>query len=379
MGKIFEAFEANGFKEYDAFVSVVKDTIAPKDNALAYKVEDTLNDRLSKVFADIENTYIYNERKSYLVGVIKNAILLRGTLSPIKADEDNIYPTYCGNIRHEHVSEVYLDEDGVVCVSTFYKGESGENKYDVFRCDEFANDEIVAIAHIIGVTIAECAVAPHTMKFNSLYFVRASEEWNESVLEYYNKTPYNYVIIDNGNVITWEDGNPVIYGDKEDAINELCNWSGNITNVSIITEREFVDTYCKDEIYQQLKAEADAKAEAEKASSTIMDEGFSHNQDLVKKINEAWRTKREEFKPILCALYRRDIDEITSEDGFMEERWTSSEEYRIGEETKDWSKYFDLVLNDMVAEWDFWAYQYLMQIADDTDLICILNYLHVEV
>ena len=380
MADIFAEFERRGFKEYDAFVSVIKDTIAPTDNELAYKVENDVNDKLSRMFGEIEDKYCYQERKNYLILTIKNAILLRGTLSPIKATEDNIYPIYCGNIRHEHVTDVYLDEDGIVCVATIYE-ENGTEKYEYTRCEDFGNDEIVTIARIVGVTIEDGKKAPKPiMVFNHKYFVKASEEWNESIADYYAKASYNYVIIERGQVLTWDDGNPVIYGDKGDALNELENFD-SISGISIITEKEFIDSNCYDELCEELKAEEEkrkAEEEKRKAEEEIMDAYNGHNASYVDMINEAWRTRREEFCPILCALYRRDIAEITDHEAFLEKKWTETEEYRKGCDTKDWEDYFKLVLKDMEAEWDFWAYSYLKSIADDEDLLCILNYLHYE-
>ena len=92
------------------------------------------------------------------------------------------------------------------------------------------------------------------MKFDKKYFVRASEEWGESVAEYYAKTAYNYVITEGNNdfVVKWDNDCPVIFGSIDDALDELRNWMGGIRNVSIITEKEFIDTYCKDELIATL-------------------------------------------------------------------------------------------------------------------------------
>lgn len=371
MKDIFEAFAERDFKEYDAFMSVIKDTIAPTDNDLAYKVEDDANAMLSEMFTKIENKYNYEGRKSYLLLTIKNAILMSGTLTPIGLDK--FTPIYCGEPREEHVTDVYLDDDGIVCVATTYT-LFGETKHEYTRCADFGNSEIEAIAKIVGVAIEDGKTArKRDMAFNHLYFVKASAEWNESIVEYYNRTPYNYVIIERGQVLTWDDGNPIIYGDKGDAINEIEKFD-KIDGISIITEREFIDTYCSTELYEEMRKEEEERKKEEE----IMDAYNGHNASYVDMINEAWRTRREEFCPILCALYRRDIDEITNHDAFMEPKWLNSEEYRKGCDTKDWEDYFKLVLKDMETEWDFWAYSYLKSIADDEDLLCILNYLHYE-
>ena len=96
----------------------------------------------------------------------------------------------------------------------------------------------------------------------------------------------------------------------------------------------------------------------------IMDTTNSHNPELVAKINIAWNEKREMFFPIMCALYKRDNDEILASDAFA-----------------DWdkvSKDYDTLYEYMEANWDIEAYNYLQHIADDADLECILNYLHAR-
>lgn len=94
----------------------------------------------------------------------------------------------------------------------------------------------------------------------------------------------------------------------------------------------------------------------------IMDTTNNHNEGLVNKINLAWNEKREQFFPILCALYKRDNDEILNSDAF-----TFTEEIM---------RDYDTIYEYMSANWDIEAYNYLMHIADDTDLECILNFLH---
>lgn len=92
----------------------------------------------------------------------------------------------------------------------------------------------------------------------------------------------------------------------------------------------------------------------------IIDTTNNHDPELVAKINIAWNEKREQFCPILRALYERDIKEIMESDAW---NWTDN-----AESVKE-------TLHD---EWDVHADNYLMHIADDTDLECILNYLHAQ-
>ena len=93
----------------------------------------------------------------------------------------------------------------------------------------------------------------------------------------------------------------------------------------------------------------------------IMDTTNGHNPELVAKINIAWNEKREQFHTILCALYKRDVQEILDSDAFTFPKYAAEDAYRY--------------LKD---NWDNEADNYLQHIADDTDLECILNYLHAN-
>ena len=96
----------------------------------------------------------------------------------------------------------------------------------------------------------------------------------------------------------------------------------------------------------------------------IMDTTNNHNPELVAKINIAWNEKREQFFLIMCALYKRDIEEIMDSDAFTfpwEHGYTADDAYLY-----------------LVENWDIEAYNYLQHIADDADLECILNYLHAR-
>ena len=93
----------------------------------------------------------------------------------------------------------------------------------------------------------------------------------------------------------------------------------------------------------------------------VMDTTNNHNPELVKKINIAWNEKREMFGVILCALYKRDIEEILNSDAFTFPKYDADE--------------VSFYLSDF---WENEAYNYLQHIADDTDLECILNFLHAQ-
>lgn len=93
----------------------------------------------------------------------------------------------------------------------------------------------------------------------------------------------------------------------------------------------------------------------------VMDTTNNHDTELVKKINDAWNTKREKFAPILIALYKRDIDEIVASDAFA-----------------DWGRVrtnYGTPYEYMEENWDIEAPNYLQHIADDGDLKVILDFI----
>ncbi len=99
-------------------------------------------------------------------------------------------------------------------------------------------------------------------------------------------------------------------------------------------------------------------------SEDVMDTTNGHNPELVGKINRAWIERRADFFPILCALYKRDENEIRDSDAFVLSRDTMEE--------------YGSIYEYMAKHWDIEADNYLMHIADDTDLKTILNFLHYD-
>lgn len=91
---------------------------------------------------------------------------------------------------------------------------------------------------------------------------------------------------------------------------------------------------------------------------SIMDTTNGHREDLVTKINKLWNDHREEFAPILCALYKRDFEEIYNADSFA-----------------DLPDDKEQALAGLINEWDFHAYNYLQHISDDLDLQTIINFI----
>lgn len=92
----------------------------------------------------------------------------------------------------------------------------------------------------------------------------------------------------------------------------------------------------------------------------IMDTTNGHDPELVHEINQAWNEKREQFCPILRALYDRDVKEIMDSDAW------------------DWTDDAESVKETLHDEWDVHANNYLMHIADDWDLKAILYFLRYE-
>ena len=199
------------------------------------------------------------------------------------------------------------------------------------------------------------------------YFVKAARDFGESVQDYLATAKYNYVIVEGKKPILWaREKYPVIFGSIDEVAHELKNWAMPIKNISIITEEDYIKAYLGQEVWEQFAY-----------GSGIMDTTNGHDTGLVEDINRAWRKGKINFKPILCALYERDIDEITDSDAFRIPKWEETEEYNEGLETENWDAYMDMALKDMQEHWEDYADNYLQHIADDGDLECILNFLHL--
>lgn len=199
------------------------------------------------------------------------------------------------------------------------------------------------------------------------YFVKAARDFGESVQDYLAKAKFNFVVIDKTTPLVWKEDPscPVIFGDMDEVAHELKNWPMPIKSVSIITEEEYIKTYLGNDVWEQFAYGND-----------IMDATNGHDKGLVEDINRAWRKSKVSFKPILCALYERDIDEITDHDAFRIPKWENTKEYNEGLETENWDAYMDMALKDMQEHWEDYADNYLQHIADDGDLECIINFLH---
>ena len=154
------------------------------------------------------------------------------------------------------------------------------------------------------------------------------------------------------------------------AVNDHISYEGGIFKVTGFSERGVLVEEIKpcpenpDWIVVEIGFAKSDKVKILPDYEDIMDTTNSHNPELVAKINIAWNEKREMFFPIMCALYKRDIEEIMDSDAFTfpwEHGYTADDAYLY-----------------LAENWDIEAYNYLQHIADDTDLECILNYLHAQ-
>lgn len=93
----------------------------------------------------------------------------------------------------------------------------------------------------------------------------------------------------------------------------------------------------------------------------IMDETNGHERELVRRINKAWDEDKAKFGPILRALYKRDQQEIFEHPAFD----------RLPD-------YPEIAANELEADWEKWAFDYLQHIADNQDLSTILYFIRYQ-
>lgn len=105
----------------------------------------------------------------------------------------------------------------------------------------------------------------------------------------------------------------------------------------------------------------------ERAFYPIMTPYNSHNKDLVNKINELWNSeeRHNRFQPILVAFMQRDLEEMYDKNCFGEASDEKTE------------KFFDENVNVsyLFSHWEDLAEYYLMRVADDADLQCIIDFI----
>ena len=156
-----------------------------------------------------------------------------------------------------------------------------------------------------------------------------------------------------------------------DFATKTARWLLHITDECPL---EAVDVYsvCESEFNEYYE---DFEDDPEVIMTTLQ----NHNPALVAQINEKWGRFKERFKPVLCALYERDIDEITSHDAWCMPEWEDWDEYKHGLNTGEWSTYNQKALAEMQKRWAEFAHSYLMHIADDQDLETILTFVRFDV
>lgn len=93
----------------------------------------------------------------------------------------------------------------------------------------------------------------------------------------------------------------------------------------------------------------------------IMDETNGHERELVRRINKAWDEDKAKFGQILRALYKRDQQEIFEHPAFD----------RLPD-------YPEIAANELEADWEKWAFDYLQHIADNQDLSTILYFIRYQ-
>lgn len=187
------------------------------------------------------------------------------------------------------------------------------------------------------------------------YFVNAAKELGETIVEYLNNAKCNYVILEGEDVMVWRKENtPVIFGSMDEVGQELSNWETPIKNISILTEQDLLTKYCQKEMDIAILAEK----KAEIAKNYPMNTTNGHEDELVEKINLLWDKDMTKFEPILVALFKRDINEIYNADSFA-----------------DLPNNVDAALATLIVNWQNYAENYLMHIADDGDLETIIYFI----
>lgn len=212
---------------------------------------------------------IYESIKNDIHKTMKDYIKQNGgSIVPAVKDAKIVLSLYGIDTIHE-VKEMYLTEDGKDIIVVSY--HDGDRETDLF--EEFSLEEMARILNIFNVhwhgncKSNDVTENSDTMKLNKKYFYEAAKENEVTLKEYLDCVEFNYVIIDGDGPLMWSNGCPVIYGDKEDAKSEISQMSGDVTEVSIITEKAFLGRYCLDEYVEAIKkvAEDDGKTPMEKA------------------------------------------------------------------------------------------------------------------
>ena len=212
---------------------------------------------------------VYETIKNKIYEVVKPYIKENGGyIVPVEENAEIVLRLYGTDTIHK-VQEMYLTEDEKDIVVITYC--DGKREADLF--EEFSLEEMVRILGVFNIHWHDNCNSKgktkngNTMELNKKYFYEAAKENEVTLKEYLDCVEFNYVIIDGDGPLMWSNGCPVIYGDKADAKSEISQMSGDVTEVSIITEKAFLGRYCLDEYVEAIKkvAEDDGKTPMQKA------------------------------------------------------------------------------------------------------------------
>lgn len=149
-GLIWDTIERHNHIEYDKLVTLIKDTIAPDNKDIAYKVEDDVNKAMADMFNTLELKYntAYVQKKNELVRAFRKELIKRDVgFAFSKEDNKRVELVYCGEKQTEWLIDVYLDDEDTIIVHTQFVEDSTINN-EWTRLTDFSNDEIEAIIDI---------------------------------------------------------------------------------------------------------------------------------------------------------------------------------------------------------------------------------------
>ena len=158
-------------------------------------------------------------------------------------------------------------------------------------------------------------------------------------------------------------------------VGDYVRFNGNVYRISEITDGEMSDggylavsVSNPDDERKTIKIDSFHDAEMEVLSDyeEVMNTNNCHDAKLVAKINTFWNEDKEGFFHILCALYRRDLKKIMDSDAF-------DFSHCVNSALNNYAIVF--IENELCENWVDYAPIYLMNIADDGDLDCILLFL----
>ena len=163
--------------------------------------------------------------------------------------------------------------------------------------------------------------------FKKDYFVQEARELNESLEEYLDGASEVYVVLDNGNPVIWrEDGVPAIFPTMQDIADEFTDWPKPIMNVSIMTEKYFIEHFCKEEYDKALKMEKEKQ---------MFEEQEEDMEEIVYVVTGISTRFTGETERCIVGVFRD--SEKADEIGL---KWTKEMDEKNREEGRNWSSRF---------------------------------------